>query len=82
MTVDQFIARWLPTLGGLADFFESIKAQYPDTAPMLDPKIAALRAAADPVLLGNVAGVSLAELQTLLQTLKLDPRPHPDNLAS
>lgn len=82
MTRDELIARWIPALIGLADFLESLKAQYPDIAPMVDPKIEALRANADAGLLGGVAGVALEELRKLADTKSLDPRPHPSDLAS
>lgn len=81
MTQDQLIAKWLPALSGLADFFESLKAQHPDLATQLDPKIAVLRATADPVILSNAVGAGLAELQRLLETGTLDPRFKPSDLA-
>lgn len=82
MNRDQWIARVIPALAGLADFFESLKARNPELAPVLDPKIAELRAKVDAALLGNVVGIGLSELQNMLETMKLDPRFHADNLAS
>lgn len=81
MNRDQWIARFIPALGGLADFFESLKAQAPELAPQLDPKIAELRAKMDAALLSNVVGISLTELQKMLETMSLDPRAHPSDLA-
>ena len=82
MTKAELIAKWIPVLGGLGAFFEMLKAQHPDLAPLLDPKIAELNSKADAILLGDVVGVSLSELRKMFEEMKLDPRPHPDNLAA
>lgn len=80
-TIDELIARWVPSLSGLAGRLEALKAQYPDSAVQLDPIIAKLRAEADPVTLGNAVGAGLAELQRFLETGTLDPRFKPSDLA-
>jgi hypothetical protein len=79
--IEALIAKWVPALAGLAGRLEAIRAQHPDLAPQIDPLVAALRAQADPVVLGNVAGTALAELQRLLETGKLDPRFKPSDLS-
>ena len=81
MTKEQVIAKWFSVLSGHADFLEALKAQYPDLAPMVDPKIAELRGAADVNFLANGVAVGLAELQNFLQTFKLDPRFKSQDLA-
>ena len=66
----------LASSGALIDFLTQIPG-----LSMLDPKIEALRAVTDPIVLSNAVGAGLAELQTLLQTMKLDPRFKPQDLA-
>lgn len=81
MTREELIGRWVPGLLGLGDFLEMLKAQHPDLGPIVDPKIAELRASADAGILANVLGVSLEELRVMVQTRSLDPRQHPSDLA-
>lgn len=81
MTKEELIGRISAALFGLGDFFESLKAQHPDLAPLVDPKIAELRSKADAGLLGGVVGIATEELKKMADTRSLDPRFKPGDLA-
>ena len=80
MTVADLIARAAPALAGLSGYLDGLAAQYPDLRPSLQPKIDALKAAADPLNLANVASASVSELVNLVSTGQIVPRSHPSDL--
>jgi hypothetical protein len=77
----DLIARAAPALAHLAAALEAIIAKHPDTASELQPKVDALKAAADPLALALLGSTVLSELTQFARTGKLDPRNSPSNLA-
>ncbi len=81
MNIQDLINRAAPALSGLADQLQAIIAKYPDAADELQPKLDALRAAADPLALAALGSTVLSELTQFARTGVLDPRNSPSNLA-
>lgn len=81
MTIQELINRAAPALAGLVAQLEAIIAKYPDTAASLQPKVDALKAAADPLALAQLGSTVLNELTQFARTGTLDPRSSPSNLA-
>ena len=80
MTIQDIISKAAPALVGLADSLQDIVTAYPDTAPQLQPKIDALRAAGSSENLLALGKEVLAELAAL-PSKGLDPKAHPSDLA-
>ena len=81
MTIGELISKTVPALNRLADELTTIVTKYPDLAPQLEPKIAALRAAADPLALASLATTVVGELVGLVKGGITEPKPHPSDLA-
>lgn len=81
MMIMDLITRAAPALSSLAAQLEAISNKYPDLSADLAPKIAALRAVADPLALAQLGATVLTELTQFARTGTLDPRNSPSNLA-
>jgi len=81
--IDQqdFLNRLVEQLYRLGDGVAAILARQPELEPQFAPVIAAIRQATDLVSVQSSATVGLGELRTLLETMKIDPRFHPSDLA-
>ena len=80
MTVAELIAKAAPALTGLDAFLVGLASRYPDLAPVIEPKLLALRSATTADGLFALGKQVMAELAALPST-GLDPRQSPSNLA-
>lgn len=80
MTIADLIAKAVPALGDLRDALAQARSEYPDLAPMLDPKIAALEAAASPEGLRQLGVTVIHELSDPSSFTK-DPKSHPSDFS-